>query len=93
MKHAPTAAQCQADQRLWLSKLEADHGLDDVTVTTLMEWELEMQDCKAVDPQNHWTYFNTQAEALAIESSRELNFIKRHGLWQQFVDEDAAGKR
>jgi hypothetical protein len=93
VEHAPTVAQCQADQRLWLSKLEANHGLDDVTVPTLVAWEHEMIKCEAVDPPNRLQYYNTWGEATAIEAWREHNFIKRHGLDEQFLAEDAAGKR
>jgi hypothetical protein len=39
VEHAPTAAQCQADEALWMSQLEAEHGLDRVTVSTLVAWE------------------------------------------------------
>jgi len=28
VEHAPTVAQCQADQRLWRAKLEGDQGFD-----------------------------------------------------------------
>ena len=93
VEHAPTVAQCQADQRFWISKLEADHGLDDVTVPTLIAWEHEMIKCEAVDPPNRIQYYNTWGEATAIEAWREHDFIKRHGLDEQFLAEDAAGKR
>jgi aldehyde:ferredoxin oxidoreductase len=93
VEHAPTVAQCQADQRLWLSKLEADHGLDDVTFSTLVGWGTEMVQCEIVDPQNHLKYSQTNSEDIAERATRELNFISRHGLGQQFLAEDAAGKR
>jgi hypothetical protein len=95
VEHAPTVAQCQADQRLWLSRLEGDDSpkLADVTVITLMKWENETHQCEVVDPQNQHKYYNTWGEATAVESLRELNFIKRHGLGAQFIAEDAAGKR
>jgi hypothetical protein len=93
VEHAPTVAQCQADQRLWLSKLEADHGLDDVTYPTLIAWGVEMGQCDAVDNPNHHKYYVTNSEIIAAESRRELGFIYRHGLYQQFIAEDAAGKR
>jgi hypothetical protein len=47
---APTVAQCQADQRLWLSQLEAqppDSKLPDFN--TLTHWETEMTQCQMVD--------------------------------------------
>jgi hypothetical protein len=95
VEHAPTVAQCQADQRLWRAKLEGDQGFDlkDVTLNTLAHWEAEMVKCEAVDPPNQSRYFNTDVEAVAAESHREFDFIKRHGLLEQFVKEDAAGQR
>jgi hypothetical protein len=30
---------------------------------------------------------------VAASADRALNFIIRHNMWQQFLDEDAAGKR
>jgi hypothetical protein len=93
VEHAPTVAQCQADQRLWYSKIEADHGLDDVTFSTLVGWGTEMVQCEIVDPQNHLKYSQTNSEDIAERATRELNFISRHGLGQQFLAEDAAGKR
>ncbi len=96
VKHAPTAAQCQADQALWLSKLEGvstSSSMKDVTYLTLLDWETEMGDCAAVDPQNRNKYYNTSSETVANESMREHSFIMRHGLLVQFIAEDTAGKR
>lgn len=94
VEHAPTAAQCQADQRLWLSRLEdnADR-LKDVTVRTVPAWQAEMQQCQAVDPENQRKYANTRSEAEAEIESRKGYFISRHGLYGQFLAEDAAGQR
>src|ERR1700746_1354114 len=91
-EHAPTVAQCQADQALWLSKMENDN-MSDVTVLTILAGEHEMQPCKDVAPANQDKYYNTQNEPIAAESIREANFIARAGLWERFVAEDAAGKR
>jgi hypothetical protein len=93
VEHAPTVAQCQADQASWLSKLESDHDLDNVTIPMLQAWQREMSQCRVVDVPNHHKYYNTEMEAAASESTREYNFIKRHGLLSQLLDEDAAGKR
>ena len=94
-EHAPTVAQCQADQRLWMAKLEGDEGLTlkDVTLNTLAHWEAEMVQCEVVDSPNHSRYFDTDVEAVSAESHRQFSFIKRHGLLEQFVAGDAAGKR
>jgi hypothetical protein len=94
VEHAPTVAQCQADQRLWFSKLEGpESNLDDTTIITLNDWSKEMVQCEAVDPENRFKYGNTSAESVAEKSIREMHFINRHGLYDQFIAEDAAGKR
>jgi hypothetical protein len=95
IEHAPTVAQCQADQRLWLSKLEDNppHGIDDVTYGTLIAWMREMSQCMEVDPSNRHGYFNTIAEAEGGKRWRLEDFLKRHNLWEQFKQEDAEGKR
>jgi hypothetical protein len=95
VEHAPTVEQCRADQRLWLSKMEADNSvaMADVTAKTLGAWENEMGKCQAVDPQNRHVYYSTNAEAVSAEAIRFIHFLKRHDLWEQFNDEDAAGKR
>jgi hypothetical protein len=91
VKHAPTVAQCQADQRLWLSELESD--ATSITFTTLRDWIIEMGDCRKIDPVHDWAYYNTYGEASGIGGLRMMTFIKRHELWDKFLAEDAAGKR
>jgi hypothetical protein len=93
VKHAPTVDQCQADQRLWLSKLEDDRGTNDVKFETLEAWQREMKDCKEVDEINGRKYFNVMTEIEAEFSRRELDFIVRHNQFDQFLAEDTAGKR
>jgi hypothetical protein len=94
VQHAPTVAQCQADQRLWLAKLESsppDSTLPAYNVLT--RWETEMKDCQDVDPSNHLKYYTTQEEGSEAQGFRMINFLIRHGLWDKFIAEDAAGKR
>jgi hypothetical protein len=94
IEHAPTVAQCQADQRLWFSKLEdlpVDTNLPSFTI--LRQWSDEMTNCKEVDPKNAWLYFNVQAESDTIQAARMMRFISREHLWDKFIEEDAAGKR
>ena len=95
VEHAPTVEQCQADRAYWDSKLEQDDrkGTSDVPLTALFEWESEMDKCRVVDHPNRWQYYNVGAEALAEVSLRQRRFLVRRNLWQQFLDEDAAGKR
>jgi hypothetical protein len=92
-EHAPTATQCQADQRLWLSQLETPTGPADVQYSTLVKWVDELQKCTVVDPDRASEYENTRNETLFVEATRQSSFIQRHGLFPQFLAEDKAGKR
>jgi hypothetical protein len=91
IKHAPTVAQCQADQRLWLSKLEDSASASSVSYNTLADWVDEMGDCAKVDPAGHSLYENVEAEAVEIIMVRYLRYLHRHHLYEQFVAEDEAG--
>jgi hypothetical protein len=94
VQHAPTVAQCQADRRLWYSKLEAlpaDTNLP--SYTTLSLWASEMTDCQQVDPRNQWLYYNVYGEISDVQASRMTRFLGREKLWSKFLAEDAAGRR
>jgi hypothetical protein len=92
VQHAPTVAQCQADQRVWSSELEDDtYPKPDIDV--LQKWTREMRDCKKVDPEHKFEYYNTVAEIDSEELLRMVNFLNRHDLLADFKTEDASGKR
>jgi hypothetical protein len=97
IEHAPTAPQCQADQAVWLEKLESPGvgpgTTDDVTFTTLIEWNKEMGMCGTVDPSRRFQYVSTSKEIFAAVAIRYQDFIDRHDLYPQFIQEDSAGKR
>ena len=94
VEHAPTVAQCQADQRLWLAKLEAlPPGTNLPSYTVLSLWIKEMDDCQQVDPPNQWKYYNVHGEVSDVQASRMIGFLGRQGLWSKFLAEDAAGRR
>jgi hypothetical protein len=94
IKHAPTVAQCQADQRWWLSKLETlPVDTDLPSYATLSLWSSEMVQCQKVDPPNEWKYYNVEGEVSDVQASRMIKFLGRQGLWSKFLAEDAAGKR
>jgi len=96
VEHAPTVAQCQADQRLWLAKIEADANGDKTglpNIYTMRAWGVEMTQCRDVDPSNHSKYYNTEAEIATDEMLRLRHFLDRHDLMEKFFEEDAAGKR
>ncbi len=94
VKHAPTVEQCQADQRLWLSKVEGD--VTDKTlpaISVINAWLREMFDCEKIDPENQRRYYNTRGELYVEEVMRMEDFLRRHQMWDRFIKEDAAGKR
>src|SRR5215831_4094632 len=92
VEHAPTVAQCEADQRLWLSLVEdANPKLPDFN--TMLDEIREMDACKRVNPGNVYLYMGTESEIAASLSNRYMHFLQRHGLWAKFLEEDTAGKR
>lgn len=94
IEHAPTVAQCHADQLLWLSKIQENpHSPSLPAFSALTKWNLEMSDCQKVDPDRQWAYYNTAAEINTVQAGRMLSFITRHKLYKQFVEEDEAGER
>jgi hypothetical protein len=93
VEHAPTVAQCQADQRLWFSELEEKHVPKLPELDVLGEWAHEMHNCEKVDPDNRFKYQDTMVEIDLERLTRLTKFIDRHGLWNQFKAEDAAGQR
>jgi hypothetical protein len=92
VEHAPTVAQCQADQKLWLAELE-DNRVRDVKYFALADWKIEMRKCESADSENRRKYETTESEVLAAQASRQSDFIDRHGLFHQFIVEDEEGKR
>ena len=93
IEHAPTVAQCQADQRLWEAKIlnGPSDQLPDIYVIT--DWSKEMSDCLRVDPTNQFKYYVLGAEINGERLLRLSSFVQRHNLYAQFVQEDKAGKR
>jgi hypothetical protein len=97
VKHAPTVEQCRADQRLWSSKLEQFSGQPDpiwsISFKELMKWERELIDCVQVDLERRNEYSNTAGEIDLERAGRLMRFLHRHNLYDQFIAEDAQGKR
>jgi hypothetical protein len=92
VEHAPTVAQCQADQRLW--DYQFIHEPEKLpTVDVLQKWNSEMRDCLKVDPQAQLQYLFTAAEADTETEVRMMHFLQRHDMLTAFRTEDATGKR
>jgi hypothetical protein len=66
---------------------------DDINYQELDGWAQEIFVCHNVDPEHDGQYFNTAGEIAALEVRRLRNFLLRHNLWDQFLAEDAQGKR
>jgi hypothetical protein len=91
-EHAPIAAQCQADQAVWVG------GLDSVQISKIGVEEInkrmwEMAACQKVDSLNSAGYVKVATDYLMALNVRYYNFIERHNLGSQFLQEDAEGKR
>lgn len=93
VKHAPSIAQCRADQRLWFSKITDSDSLRATSILQLEGWTTVMNDCKEVDADNVRPYLDVITLIKGEEAVRLINFVSRHHLTDQFLAEDAAGKR
>lgn len=96
LKHPPSVGNCQAHLRLFLSKVEASYNADADYLPswdTISQWAGEMEECETADPENHAAYHDVRAQILAFKSMRQVDFIVRHDLYDQFIEEDKAGKR
>jgi hypothetical protein len=91
--HAPSIAQCRADERLWASQDTGPDAFTNITADQLNVRKSEMIDCKAVDSVNQSLYNNMVAEFEGGLLVRMLNFLSRRGLVKQFLDEDEKGAR
>lgn len=90
LEHAPTVEQCQADQKIWLTEMTQSN---DQSFSTLGQRFTEMRQCIELDPAHNTRYYNTGSQALYLQALRETDFLTRHNLYDQFIEEDAEGKR
>jgi hypothetical protein len=104
VKRAPTVEQCRADQKLWLSRISDDakaeeaEGLREpvaasISFQQLNFCSLEMHDCARIDPEFKKEYCQTSDAAVVTANNRLVHFLYRHNLNEQFLAEDAQGKR
>jgi hypothetical protein len=106
--HAPTAAQCLADVRLWQEQIteyqaaSIDHvqrGTPNNTavvhqpVQQLARRAVEMGECATVDPSNANDYDGALVDYESARKDRYEQFVIRHKLEHQLFQEDAAGIR
>lgn len=93
IESVPNVAQCEANSRLWLSKLESPSVGDLPDYWTLSSWVIKVGDCLEVDSPNELRYYQLHSELSSAQHLRLMHFLDRHKLWEQFTDEDTAGKR
>ena len=96
-EHAPTVEQCRADQAAWTAEMQGPGGESKQPFSVLSGRMKEMSECFAVDlerkesPTNGYLFLNDII--VKVMAAREIRFIARHGLTQEFQSEDEAGQR
>ncbi len=104
VKHALTVEQCRGDQKSWLSRISDDAKVEEaeglrepvaasISFQQLNLCSLAMNDCARIDPEFKKEYYQTSSDALSIANNRLVHFLDRHNLLNQFLAEDAQGKR
>lgn len=106
--HAPTADQCKADQAVWGSvhgeteylDAETKHIQDgspnrtDIALLTIPQLKQRMREMfQCVDVVAMEPYHETGDFYHDVMADRYSGFVRRHGLTEQLMREDAAGKR
>jgi hypothetical protein len=96
-EHAPTAEQCDADQRLWVSQLP---DVGNLAYKEVEAREAEMTSCGLTMNSNTEqgflkakSYESVSSRYRAEMGARLSSFLHRHNLVDQFFAEDTAGKR
>jgi hypothetical protein len=84
--HAPTAAQCQADQKWWSSQSNAatsgngfDTSIKKYSLNELLDRAKEMTVCVSVDYQNHSSYESTAMVILSQTNKRLVRYVQETG--------------
>jgi hypothetical protein len=90
VEHTPTIAQCQAHEQLWSSQLE---NIDRQPLSVLIPQLREMRHCSTIDHDNQSNYHALANELALTHATRMRKFLLRHDIYQQFLSEDAEGKR
>lgn len=102
IEHAPSVKQCRADQVMWLATLDNPTLSAAESFATLNAWSNEMLVCAQIDSSPRigrrnasqiFDYLKTSTEAITTMAARQYDFLTRHNLVDQFLDEDKQGKR
>jgi hypothetical protein len=96
-EHAPTLDQCNADERLWASQLS---NVDSLPYKEVEARENEMTNCATTMDTSTETGYRNASSYKSLGSNyrgqmgrRLQTFLIRHNLIDQFLAEDAEGKR
>lgn len=104
-EHAPTLDQCRADSAVWNAAVlnhNSESSKEKLPYDELAARQKEMHSCLYVDPVQvgdsasvaRMDTYNLLESLYANEiEHRAIDFIYRHGLGKQFIDEDATGLR
>jgi|GEM_PF-1911430 len=77
-----------------LSKFEgAAHYWKRFSFSEISRRSYEMCECAKLDTQNEKKYLFDAVYLEGEANNRYMNFLNRHSLWNEFVAEDAQGKR
>ena len=101
---APTIEQCRADFLLWNTNSGMDATLRPLAVADLFHRGQVMLLCSLVADSLHEKgnlhdlaesvrYSDLATQYMSAQAGRFHNYIVRHGEWQRFLNEDAAGER
>jgi hypothetical protein len=104
-EHAPTPEQCRADYRLWTAN---GFSFENVSWKELMQRSGVMTKCATTDPDMMrvfdegyvrlgkdapLSYRDVGTLFHSAAGDKAMDFLIRHNLMDQFVREDAAGKK
>ena len=93
-EHVPTVEACREDVATWARTMGL-HGYSNMPYMEVVAREGEVLKCDGLDPDARFkSIYETHIRTTEIEIRWRLNdFITRHNLMQEFLLEDAQGKR
>jgi hypothetical protein len=99
-EHAPTAPQCQADQRLWSSQSKLataatgfDAAIRSYSLNELANRSREMLQCISVDPDHLSQYGTTAALILSQVERRLTRFVQETGQADKYAKWEAGHQK
>lgn len=89
VEHTPTITHCQAHEQLWSSQPE---NIDKQPLSVLIPQLREIRHL-TIDHDNQSKYHALANELALTQAARTRKFLLRQDLYQQFLSEDAEGRR